>query len=315
MLSKPLTLPKQALLVIGQWIRPAEQLLLSMIVALGIGCLALTTALNRQVEWADFAVGIGAALLIIAIGVYVRVVKAAPRLALCAIGVGIFMSFTALAAIFIFALFPLANPLIDSHLIAADAAIGYDWAGFVTALAGYPVLGSALGYVYLSSLPQIVLTILLLGALGRETQLHRFLLVGIIAMVAAVAFWWLFPSVGPAAYHTLPEGVAASIGLVTTPEYGAHMLDMVYNGLTVIRSNVINGVVAFPSYHIIMALMVAWFSFRTLLFAPLALASLAMIPATLSHGGHHVMDLVAGLAVFAACVWVAGRIIPAPKGQ
>ena len=59
----------------------------------------------------------------------------------------------------------------------------------------------------------------------------------------------------------------------------------------------------------IMALMVVWFTRGTLAFLPAALVNTAMIPATLSHGGHHLVDLFGGLAVFALGVWIANRLI------
>lgn len=313
MLSRPRYLPKPQHRALASFLRPAEKHLLGALLALAAVCVTFTAAMGRQVDWPGFSIGIGAAGMLIAIGAYVRAVKSAPRLALCAIGTGVFMCFTALIAIFIFALFPLRNPMIDGQLILADAKLGYDWASFVTRIADYPTIGTGLGYLYNSSLPQMVLVILLLGALGREAELHRFLTVGILAMILAVGFWWLFPSIGPSAYTSLPEGIAARIGLTTTPEYGTRLMDMVQNGLPVIRPEVINGVIAFPSYHIIMALMVAWFSFRTILFLPLALASLCMIPAALSHGGHHLLDLAGGLIVFLSCLWMTNRMVRAPN--
>ncbi len=67
------------------------------------------------------------------------------RLAAAVVGFAVFMGFTGAAAIFIFALFPVSAPLIDPALIRMDAALGYDWAGFVTALAGWPLVGTTLG--------------------------------------------------------------------------------------------------------------------------------------------------------------------------
>jgi hypothetical protein len=311
MLSRPHYLPKLERDAQKEFLRPAEILLMGFILSLAAVCVIFTSLMGRHVDWQGFSVGIGAAFMLMVIGIYVRVVKSAPRLALCAIGVGIFMSFSALIAIFIFSLFPLTNPLIDRQLIVADATLGYNWVDFSNALAVYPVVGKALALLYNSAIPQMVLVILLLGILGRETHLHRFLLVGVLAMLTAVGFWWFFPTIGPPAYTTLPAGVADRIGLVTTPEYGAHLMDLVRNGLPVIRPRDINGAICFPSYHMIMALMVAWFSFRTILFPPLALASLFMMPAALVHGGHHLLDLAGGLLVFLTCVWIAGRLVPA----
>ncbi|GHC47329.1 hypothetical protein GCM10007315_06380 [Gemmobacter tilapiae] len=294
---------------VGSLLRPAEWLLFGLVVALGLGSVALALTQGRQVAWSEFALGILAALGMIVLGVYARRYKASPRLGLCAIGVGLFMSFCAFAAIFIFSLFPLPHPLVDSGLMAVDAQLGYDWGGFVRGLAEYPALGIALGRIYDTALVQVALLIVILGLMGRETDLHRMLLVGMAALGLAVGCWWLWPSIGPAAYIQIAAETAARIHLVVDSEYGAKLVQLVERGPDRIGPDTIIGVVAFPSYHMVMALLVAWYSYRTMFFGLFALASLAMIPATLSHGGHHLVDVLAAVVLFLFCEIVARRMI------
>ena len=64
------------------------------------------------------------------------------------------------------------------------------------------------------------------------------------------------------------------------------------------------------SDEFIMALMVSWFSRGTPAFPLFALSGLAMIPATLAHGGHHLMDLFGGVVIFATLLWAASRLLP-----
>ena len=293
----------------AQSLLPAERLLAGLILALGLATLALVTALGRQVDWAGFLPGIVAAGGMVALGGYARAARKAPRLGAGAIGIGIFMGFTALSAIFIFALFPLPNPLIDRQLIALDAMLGYDWAGFITGLAEWPLAGTALGWLYQSSLLQMVVLVVTLAALRREDDMHRFLLAGMLAMALTIAVWGLWPSIGPSAYAELPAETVRRIGLVVNPAAGAELRNLVTAGPGTIRPDTVTGVVAFPSYHMIMALMVAFYARRTLLFPVFALASLGMIPATLSHGGHHLVDLIGGIAVFALSALAARHLV------
>ncbi|MFZ1481688.1 MAG: phosphatase PAP2 family protein [Paracoccaceae bacterium] len=310
MMGKPVDAIWPQGLPVLRGLAPAERLLLGLILTLGAASVMLSAAFGRVVDWAGFLPGIAAALAMIAVGAHARGVRNAPRLGGTAIGIGLFMGFTAFASIFIFALFPLPNPLIDSQLISVDAALGYDWAGFVVGLAEYPLLARGLGYLYHSSLPQMVLVIILLGVLRRELAMHRFLLVGMMCMTLTVGVWWLWPSIGPSAFASIPAETAARIGLVVNPAVGAHLQALVEVGPGVIGPETVMGVVAFPSYHIIMALMVVWYSRATFAFWPFALAGLGMVPATLAHGGHHLVDLLAGGLVFAGMVWAAGRMIP-----
>lgn len=298
--SKPLT---------GLLARP-EWVLLSLIVALCISCVLNAAAMDQAVDWAAFIPAIGASFALILMGVYVRATRQMLRMALGAIGFGIFAAFSSCIAIFIYTLFPLIHPLIDPTLISYDAAVGFSWLGFVEFIGGYPVFGIALHYIYLSILPQVVCVIILLSFLNRTTDLHRFLATGIVCMIVTVGFWWLFPSVGPAAFGMVSPELQEKIGLIANAAYGADMRQLATEGIDVITPLRITGVIAFPSFHIVMACMVVWFTRGTWAFLPLVLVNLFMIPATIVHGGHHLIDLAGGLLIFTACVWAVTRLIP-----
>jgi hypothetical protein len=291
----------------------AEWLLLGLVAAISVSAVASAALAHQVVDWLAFFPAFGASIALVLIGAYVRVRKNMPRLALGTIGFGVFMCFMGSIAIFIFTLFPLVHPLIDPTLISIDAALGYVWPDFVQAIGRYPMFGKALGYVYLSILPQMVAVIILLAFLNRPRDLHRFLMVGILCLIVTVAIWWLFPSIGPAAYSTVPPAVQAKIGLVVNAEYGAELQQLAAQGLAVITLDRIIGVIAFPSFHMVMACMAVWFTRRTFIFVPALLLNMAMVPATLSHGGHHLIDLLGGVATFAACLWMVTRIIPDEK--
>jgi len=291
---------------------PVEVWMLLFIGGIGLVAAAMTLFLHREVNWPPFLAGYGATLGLAAIGGYVRQTKDAPRIALALVGAAIFAGFTAVSTVFIFALFPLPHALIDPVLIRVDALLGYHWPGLVAWLAQYPAIAKGLGWVYHSSLVQMFLTILLLSALSRELVLHRFLLAGIATLILAVAIWWVIPSVGPSAFQSIPEADRLATGLYFSPAYGEYLLQLVHIGPPRISPEVVTGVVALPSYHMIMALLVVWFTRGTFAFVPAVLLNTAMIPATLSHGGHHLIDLIGGLAVFALGVWLANRLIRTP---
>lgn len=288
---------------------PAEAWMMSGISAIGVLAVLITIVLQRDVNWPPFLAGFAGTIGLAAIGAYVRQTKGAPRIALALVGTAIFSAFTAVSAVFIFALFPLSNSLIDPMLIQVDALLGYHWPSLVAWLATVPRIAAALGYVYHSSLAQMLVTILILAALSREAALHRFLLAGIISLVLAVAIWWIVPSVGPSAFQQIPESDRLATGLYFSPAYGEYLLHLVNTGPGRISPEVVTGVVAFPSYHMVMALLVVWYTRGTLAFWPACLINAAMVPATLSHGGHHLVDLVGGVLVFAVAAWLASRLI------
>lgn len=274
---------------------------------------ALTLAMQRQIVWTPFAIGFAATLGLAAVGAYARETKSSPRIALALVGFAIYAGFTAVSMVFIFALLPLDRPLIDPTLIAIDGKLGYHWPALVSWFADHPLLARALAIVYLSSQQQLIFTILLLSGLSRELQLHRFLAVGIIILIIAATIWWAIPSVGPSAFSTVPEQDIIATNLHFTPAFGEVLRSLIQHGPAEINPEVITGIIAFPSYHIIMASMVVFFTRGTPAFIPPALLNSAMIPAVLVQGGHHLVDLIGGLAVFALGVWVASRVIRDPQ--
>jgi hypothetical protein len=287
-----------------------ETTLLVLVLATFCAAFAMSFVRNQAVDWWGFVPGLAPGFLLIATGGYSRYRGTMPRLSLYMIGIGVFLSFMCASAIFVYMLFPLTAPSIDPFLSNADQAFGYSWPDFVASLATVPSIGKALSYVYLSSIWQLFLVITLLAWLNRTTDLHRFLSVGILGLGIASLIWWMAPSFGPAAFHDVPPEVAARISLVVDSAYGAELRRLGAEGTAIITPDVVMGVIAFPSFHMIMACMVVWFSRRTPFFLPLLVLNTAMIPAILAHGGHYLVDLFGGIAVFALSVWISTRIAP-----
>lgn len=279
---------------------------------IGIQVLAILSAfvLQREVDWPSFILRYLAALGLIGVGLYIRSAKDKARLGLAISGIGFFTAFPAACAVFIYSLMPLQNPMIDPQLTVIGHWFGYDWRTFLLSMMDYPSISRLLGTVYHSAIPQMLITVLVLSAYGHAVQLHRFLFVGMVALLVTVAIWWAWPSVGYVGVLPYTREELLEIGFSYGPDRGGLLTRLLQEGPGVITPKVITGVVGFPSYHIIMALIVVWYIRGTLLFYPGLVLNLLMIPATLLHGGHHLVDLAGGLAVFAAVAVLARRLIP-----
>lgn len=262
-----------------------------------------------QVDWAGYAAILAVGLGVTGLGIAYRVSGRDANIALAAVTAGLFILFTIAISFFNYMLLPVGERRIDELLIRVDALFGYSWPDFVAWMAGWPELARLLGYVYMSSLGQFVVLILVLGMSGRAGVLHRFLLTGLISVTGSILFWFVWPSSGPAAYFDLPVELVAAIGMVVGPDYGAELNRLALEGPGLVSPRDVLGLVAFPSVHTVMALMAIWFA-RPLpaLFVPFLIVNVAMMPAILAHGGHHLVDLFAGAAMFALSVWLAGRI-------
>lgn len=265
---------------------------------------------EAQVVWSAFIDGFILYGLIIALGVVLRLWGRVPRLSLTLIALGFYPIYASLLALIGYMQFPLSRPLIDPVLLSLDARLGYDWAAGVAWLAEHPRVSRVLSIVYLSALPQLAVLLIVLGAQGRVVALHRLLLTGMLAGMGMIACWSVFPSFGPSAFVELDPEVAVRSGVLVTNAYGAQLLALAEQGIGRIEKHQLLGTVAFPSFHILMAVLAWYFARGTFLAWPYAVINLAMIPATALHGGHHLVDLIGGALLFVAALALARRLLP-----
>lgn len=292
-----------------------ERIGFAILLFLGVVLALMHLRGEAEIVWAAFIHDFVAYGLIMVAGMGLRVWGRLPRLSLTMVAVGYYPIYASLLALIGYMMFPLTRPLIDDHLIAIDRMLGYDWTVAVAWLAHYPDLSYLLKIVYVSSLPQLLILLLVLGALGRVQSLHRMIVTGMLAGIILFAFWGLWPSFGPSPYQDIPPEIAQAAGLLVTPEYGAQLMDLAQNGIGRIEKHQLLGTVGFPSFHILMAMLAVWFSRGTWLFWPYLVVNTLMMPATLTHGGHHLVDVPGGMVLFALAYGAACALLPQPGRQ
>ena len=126
--------------------------------------------------------------------------------------------------------------------------------------------------------------------------------------MACILFWSVVPSIGPAAFVAVP----AQAGVVTRVVDGAYaeqMLSLLASGPEVLKANAMLGVIAFPSFHTVMMLMSIWYVRGTRFLPVFVIVNIPMLPAIIVHGGHHLVDIMAGMLLFAIAAWMSGRLV------
>jgi hypothetical protein len=268
---------------------------------LGLAVLDVTIIFIRGigVDWLAYLSAFSIALGLILLGAFYRYYRKDEKLAAPIIGTGLFIAFTLVASVFNYLLMPVAFPLIDEWLLALDASFGYSWRTTVEWAATYPRLSLVLRHIYFSSLPQLIVVVLVLGFSGRHQALGEFLTVGIYGVMMCMAIWFFVPSLGPTTLLNVSDHVVDAASLGVTPSYGAELLRLAAHGESYLTPSKVLGLIAFPSFHMVMALMAVYYLWRVPYVRWVALGiNLLMVPAILIHGGHFAVDLVAGLVVF-----------------
>lgn len=195
----------------------------------------------------------------------------------------------------------LGRPLADDLLRAADSAMGIDTPRLVTVFVGHPVGTAILDLCYASALPLVMIIALLLAVLRREDRVWELGWTFSACILVSSVISVLCPAVGNIAHAGLGglSGAGLPAGAGTFHLAAFHELYGASSPWLDLRR--LEGLVTFPSFHLDMALIVAWACRRTGISGWIAGAwSLAVIVSTIPIGGHYVIDLVGG-----TCLWLA----------
>jgi PAP2 superfamily len=287
-----------------------EYFLIVLIACLLVACLGLSLVKQVDVDLAAFRMPLVFNIAFLAIGQFYRTVRQDERLATIVTSIGLLMISGHVLKAFTYLLLPYQFHGADQLLANVDSALGFEWSVFVTAMAKYPAFCSLLKSVYLSCAWQIALVVLMLGLLGKTAEITKFMLAIVLGGVITLEVWSLFPSSTPAAFQPLAPEVAALLGLVVSPEQGSWLVKISFEGVRKLSPNDLVGIVGFPSYHTVLAVVSVSFARQVrYLFYPLLMLNALMLPAILVHGSHNLIDVLGGLAVSAVSIWLVGKIV------
>lgn len=199
----------------------------------------------------------------------------------------------------------LRYPLVDDALARADIMLGMATPAFVLAVAERPWLGDILGIAYVSIFPLSFATVIWLGIRRQSALLWQFTLAFSAGIVGAAAISVFFPALG----NIVHAGLDPLAGSRLPAGAGVYHLQAVYeyrDGTDVLLElRKLEGVVTFPSFHMIMAVAVGY-AFRTtrLVVWPIGLWCALVAISTVPIGGHYVIDLLGGVALWLVCLTV-----------
>jgi membrane-associated phospholipid phosphatase len=190
-------------------------------------------------------------------------------------------------------------PLEDATLAHLDGFFGIHIPAIVGWAATHPV-GIALNRSYSLLTPMLLAAIFIPALTGRTRAARAFLFANLIAFFIAVPLFALMPAVGPWYYfHFTPDPSQLNCR--------RELLELRANGpYTYLTQGA--GIVCFPSFHAIWAVLSAWalWDLRRLRALLIILAG-AILASTLTTGWHYFVDVAAGICVAIIAAVAAGR--------
>lgn len=222
-----------------------------------------------------------------------------PRLAVMAEWTLIWLIFSVAAAVLTYAAATRDGPVFDARLAALDRALGFDWNGWLGLVRAHPLTEAVLRASYKSLLPQILLTIAWLTWRNQEQRIADLMAAVTVALLLTTAIFCLFPAFGPGV--GVPGFDLAYLGDLTGLRNGR---------LPSLNVMLLKGVITFPSFHAVLALLFVWAHRGSVSVIPAAVLNLLMLVAIPSEGGHYLVDIFGGFAVVAVAI-PAARYLPA----
>lgn len=229
------------------------------------------------------------------------VARRVPRYARFEIPCHSMAQFSACAIAALIAQFPavgLERPLVDDALARFDTAVGLEWTTQYAWAVAHPTIYGIMDFVYKLLLPQIPVVCFVVGYADPD-RLRVFTLANAFGLTATLALFGLFPA----------ASTFTRAGVMHIADFAVQFDAVREHGLRVLDPMRLTGLISFPSYHALLAVLVACGFWRLPKLFPVALAlEAAIIAFSPLIGGHYIVDILAGIALGLVSFYAAARI-------
>jgi hypothetical protein len=233
---------------------------------------------------------ISAFFVFVALNLVYATVRPNPLIAVFAATIAQLIAFMASGVVLSYLALTPKFPLVDRYLGAADAAMGLDWPWLFTWVREHQEIARVLDLSYGTGLYQMLILMMLLPALGRLDRLREFLWLFVLATLITIPLSALMPAAGAWAHY----GVSHLTSNYYLPDFYALRSGEMHE----IAMTKIPGIIQLPSFHASVALMLIYVTRGISYLFPIScLLNVLMIGSAPVYGGHHFMDVFAGLAV------------------
>ncbi len=201
-----------------------------------------------------------------------------------------------------YALATLDRPLIDDLLVRFDASVGIHLPSLVAWSHAHPELESHLQWIYDSMLLQTPLVFIVLGFSGQQRAIRQFVLHFMLGTWVCAIMFALFPAAGPFVAYGYDMDP-------TQTRYLQHLNELREGVRTIVTWKKAEGLITFPSFHTIWAIILFWAVRRQKWLLGISLIFNAIVIAsTLTTGWHYGADVLSGIFVSIGLIWVVEKL-------
>lgn len=209
------------------------------------------------------------------------------------------IAFTVLGVIFTYLMARLRFPLFDAQLAGFDAGIGFDWPHWNAFVARSQAVSLLLSIAYSSLLLQIAASVIYFSHVGQTGRNAELLWTAFISLLFTGMLSAIFPALG--AFHHFQTELPRAIHL-------PHLLALRDGSMNVFSLSEMQGIIAFPSFHTVMAILFMYaFRGQGAWFFLIGLLNILMLLSTPTFGGHYLVDMVVGALVAWLAIYLVRR--------
>lgn len=226
-----------------------------------------------------------------------------------ALALGAMVALTTAVAILSYLAVSTNLPLQDARYAAMDRAMGFNWLGFLAFVNDRPWLARCLTAAYHTSLIQIFAVLGLLSLLQRTQDLADFIAIFAVTSGVVIVVSALVPAAGAVLHYNPEASLRTSFQAIAGRWHWDDFTALRDGRYSLISLAQIEGLVTFPSFHTVMAIMTTY-AVRSLMlvFWPVALLNFVVVVSTLPEGGHYLIDVIAGGLIALAAIAVVARL-------
>jgi hypothetical protein len=234
-----------------------------------------------------------AAILGVATGYYWLYRPQARRPAEILLYVGLWLIFPWFATRLTYLGIALGMPVQDQLFLRADSVLGLNWQAWFYFLKSHTAITRGLMLIYETTFFQPIIAVPLLAIIGPLGRNQQFIVAMCTALFLTVVICALVPAYGP----------MTDFGIT---DYLRRIVDDLQNGHH--QQIYVSGIICFPSFHTVMAILFTWVHRGMQTFWPVALINGAMLISIPTIGNHYFVDVLGGAIVALVAISVTARI-------